>query len=403
MAALKSRHPYFFAFVTLSGLQFIRIYGIILFMNLLIPQVIAFLFPLVFLVGLRQFNYYKTGRFSYNLLTIAWGAIAYGLAYWINSTIIDKEYVTEAQLVYFAAPIIEETLKSLILYFLIRRADFYFIVDGIIYGFGAGIGFAVFENIEYIQGHPEIAMSLALSRVFSTNLIHATGSAVIGTALAGSRFDRSVRGWGILLFGILFSISAHMGFNYMVNQGVFLFVAILVGLSGAGFISFVTKISLSNQKKTMKKDLDAIQVESSITKKDALLVDNLDVIKNKLADFKQKFGSDKAKTAEAYLLKQAHLVMAEQNLTKIHDETLRTEVEQNISELENEIKNLQAMLGWDASLAVRVIIRENPELFKSATKAVDEEAERNKGRAGTGSWNKVGVEKTRSSNDGEAQ
>ncbi|MBK9207159.1 MAG: PrsW family intramembrane metalloprotease [Anaerolineales bacterium] len=37
------------------------------------------------------------------------------------------------------APILEEILKSLILIYLVKRAEFNYVVDGAIYGFGAGL------------------------------------------------------------------------------------------------------------------------------------------------------------------------------------------------------------------------------------------------------------------------
>ncbi len=349
-------------------------------MNVIFPQVIAVLIPLGFLFLLRRFNFYKTGNFSYNILTILWGLIAYWFAASFNTFLIDNNYVTRDQLVFYAAPIVEEIFKALIILFLIRRADFYFIVDGIIYGFGAGIGFAVIENIEYINGNPEIALPLALSRIFSTNLIHATGSAVIGTVLAGSRFDKSLRGWGIVLLGIIFSMGAHMGFNIMVNSGVFLFIAIGVGLAGVGVIYSVVRLSLGAEKKKIDQN---ISNELSITNKEAKFINQVEVLQKILKPFALKFGEENSKKAQDFLLKQTHLVMARQNLAKTQDQILRDDINKNISDLLEEINGLRNKIGAYGMMYLRSMFPEDSlifNVFDLSQQRIQSQADLNKDR-----------------------
>src|SRR5258707_15573556 len=107
---------------------------------------IAFIIPLVFLLVVRRFDLYGTGKYRFNLVTLIWGLIAYMLAARINPAMIHAGWVTHDQVVRFTAPIIEELLKALILIYLVQRADFNYVVDGAIYGFGSGIGFAIVEN-----------------------------------------------------------------------------------------------------------------------------------------------------------------------------------------------------------------------------------------------------------------
>ncbi len=145
---------------------------------------IAFLIPLFFLYFIRKGDLYGTGKFHINIITILWGFIAYLLAARINPAMVSSGLATHDQVVRITAPFIEEILKILILVYLVQRADFNYVVDGAIYGFGAGIGFAIIENYEYIMGHSAIALTVAISRVLSTNLVHATGTGLIGTALA---------------------------------------------------------------------------------------------------------------------------------------------------------------------------------------------------------------------------
>ena len=77
-----------------------------------------------------------------------------------------------------------------------RRPKFTYFVDGAIYGFAIGIGFAVFENYEYIAGS-SAALNTAIGRVISTNLIHATASAIIGIAFGLARFQHTTGRWPV--------------------------------------------------------------------------------------------------------------------------------------------------------------------------------------------------------------
>ena len=53
------------------------------------------------------------------------------------------------------SPWIEESLKALLLVYLIRTRRVGMLVDAAIYGFAIGTGFALFENLYYLATRPE--------------------------------------------------------------------------------------------------------------------------------------------------------------------------------------------------------------------------------------------------------
>jgi RsiW-degrading membrane proteinase PrsW (M82 family) len=57
----------------------------------------------------------------------------------INPLIINMGWASREMVIRVIGPILEEVLKSLILIYLITRADFNYVVDGAVYGFGAGL------------------------------------------------------------------------------------------------------------------------------------------------------------------------------------------------------------------------------------------------------------------------
>jgi len=160
-------------------------------MTIAIALIMAALIPLSFLYAIKAIDFYQTGSVKLIAISAVWGVIAYLLAALINPALVNNGLASRDAMLRYFAPFIEEILKGIILIILVRRTEFKYFLDGAIYGFAAGIGFAIFENFEYIFGSSSVAIELAISRVLSTNLIHATGSALIGIALGLVRFERS--------------------------------------------------------------------------------------------------------------------------------------------------------------------------------------------------------------------
>jgi RsiW-degrading membrane proteinase PrsW (M82 family) len=316
---------------------------------------IAFLAPLLFLFGIRKGDLYGTGKFSFNLVTLAGGLLAYFLAAQINPAIIEAGWATRSQVIRITAPIVEEFLKALILIYLVQRADFNYVVDGAIYGFGAGIGFAIIENYEYVMGHPEIALSIAIARVFSTNLVHATGSGLIGTALAFRRGENNWLGWVVVVAGYVFSMAFHMGFNTMVSAGMFLVFAFIVGFVGTALIWVIIKRGLNTQKKWVGEKLG---IGDRVTKSEAEVAVKIEQLREALAPVEKQFGPVTAKTVENIIRKQAEIGIKRKLLEKTASESKRHEIEKVIAGLGREMEVLRKQAGSYCMMLVRTVYLE---------------------------------------------
>jgi RsiW-degrading membrane proteinase PrsW (M82 family) len=318
--------------------------------------IVAWLIPLAFLYGVRALDLYRTGKFQYNIYTILWGLIAYGLAVLINSSLRSSGAISELQIVRVVAPIVEELLKAAILVYLVRRPDFNYVVDGAIYGFGAGIGFAIVENTEYVLGQPALALTLALSRVFSTNLIHATGSGLVGSALAQARDDRSLRGALTIVGGLVLAIGVHIGFNTMVSAGTFLIFAVLAGLLGAGFIVITIRLGLQVQKGWIDEKLGA---GDRVTRGEAQVVRRLQSLDQVLAPLVERFGAEKAATVERFLVLQAQIGIKRKMQERTQDEKTRRSIDTEIASLRLEMDQARKRAGTYCMLFVRGIFPED--------------------------------------------
>lgn len=325
-------------------------------MALWIALFIAFTIPLLFLLALNKFDLYKTGQIKFNVATLISGLVAYEIAAQINPAMVNAGWVTWDQVIRITAPIIEELLKALILIYLVQRADFNYVVDGALYGFGAGIGFAIIENFEYVTGNPEIALSVALARVFSTNLVHATASGLIGTALAYRRGDATWRGWAVVLGGYVISILIHMIFNTMVSAGAFLVVAIIFGLTGMGLIWYVIKRGLNIQKEWVAEKLN---MTDRVTRQESKVVSNIEAINEVLSPVEKRFGSKMASLVRNLIYKQAEMGIKRKLLETAANETRRNDINKIIQDLSMETNELRKQIGPYCMMMVRSVYLDN--------------------------------------------
>ena len=89
---------------------------------------IASIIPLLFLYLVKGLNFFETHRVRLILLALVWGAISLELSYQVDHPIrlvLGMPFVAT-----HTAPLVEEIFKSLILLYLVRRADTSFFVDG---------------------------------------------------------------------------------------------------------------------------------------------------------------------------------------------------------------------------------------------------------------------------------
>lgn len=330
-------------------------------MNLafIIAAFIAISIPLAVLFTIYKMDLYSTGDFRFVFYSFLWGGLAYFAAAKVNVAMMDLGWVTRTQMLQLTAPPLEEFLKSLILFYMIRRPKFTYFVDAAIYGFSIGIGFAIFENYEYLLGHSEAALGVAVGRVLSTNLIHAAASAAIGIGLGLVRFQR----WpGKILYSLssyTVAILFHLGFNNLVtrlNSALLLLYAAAVGFGGTVFIVAVIRRGLKEEKRWIKEKLG---MTDRVTASEAAIVNRWKDAKVILEPLKLRFGARKTAQIEQFLLVQARLGILRKTLDKIPDEKTRASVRAEMAEVRQEMNQARRDVGTYCMIYVRDLFPEN--------------------------------------------
>jgi RsiW-degrading membrane proteinase PrsW (M82 family) len=170
-----------------------------------VAVLIAVGIPSTFLLIVYTLDLYASRTFHLVMLCFGWGGIGgLGLSYVFNTyaaiPLIQRLSLDYLFLYVVFAPVAEEIVKSLSLFYVSRRPEFTYFVDGAIYGFAAGIGFSITESFLYIGFRPHRGIPLMLVRAFSVCLMHGTAAGLVGAAVGRSRFQKRA-GRRLAVFG----------------------------------------------------------------------------------------------------------------------------------------------------------------------------------------------------------
>jgi protease PrsW len=329
--------------------------------QMVIALLIATAIPLVALWIIYKRNLYAAGTIDSVIYCFLWGALAFVLAYVLHTALVRLAGIDFPTLTRYIAPFSEEILKALILIWLVRRANFTYFVDGAIYGFAIGIGFAVLENYDYILSSQSTALSVAIGRTLSSNLVHATSSAMVGVTLGLGRFQRGqARRSLFLLGGLLAAVLLHGGYNSALvslsSQPVWVFVvAFLTGLGGTALIIGIIQRGLAEERRWIAESLGDFQ---RITAGEAKAVDQLAEINAILKPLAERFGKEKAALIGQVLVLQARLGIYRKTLAKLPEEWMRQDAETRIAQLNKDMERLRRKIGVYPMLYLRQIFPE---------------------------------------------
>lgn len=140
--------------------------------HLLVRALIGLLPVLCFLGALVALDSYKLVQPRDVGIVIALGGIAAGLSYVANLELLawlQLDFLVYARSI---APLVEEGLKGAVILVLIRSHRAGFLVDAAIFGFAVGTGFALIENLYYLQSLVDAHIVVWLVRGFGTALLH---------------------------------------------------------------------------------------------------------------------------------------------------------------------------------------------------------------------------------------
>lgn len=323
----------------------------------------AFAIYIIFLLDL-----FGTGKGNTVAVCLIWGATgAFLLSYAANTALKDAFTLSFEQVSTRVAPFVEELFKLAVLLYFVQRPRFRYFVDGAVYGYAVGIGFAMSENIFYLSNSDGAsALGLAVTRVLSASLMHAVAGAVMGIALG---FSRRAGGWRKLFaagLGILFAMSVHLIYNsllFALDGGVLLLgVAIAIGLGGGIMVGVFMTLGLAAEKRRFA---DTLGIHSGVSAAERKAVQNLGstAIDEILADLAAKFGAEKAALIRQLLVIQANIGILKNNLSSPVGDRLRKAWQIEVEELSAEMDRLRRQIGAYTMTLLRSLLPEGDVLL----------------------------------------
>ncbi len=190
-------------------------------------QILVALMPvLVFLAGLSLLDargLVRPGRILQALLS---GGVCALVGYVVNNLLLGLSGMSLLGFALLVAPVTEELLKALYCGWLVQTRRVGFLLDGAILGFAVGAGFALVENIYYLENLDRSDLLVWGVRGLGTAVMHGGTSALFTVLLKGlSPRGLRRRHWGMALAA---AILVHAGFNRLLTHPVVATVAVLL-------------------------------------------------------------------------------------------------------------------------------------------------------------------------------
>jgi RsiW-degrading membrane proteinase PrsW (M82 family) len=205
---------------------------------------------LLFLAALIHGDSYKLIRPRTVLELIAMGALAAGASYVLNVHASGRFNGGFEAYSRYVSPWMEEALKAAVLMFLIRTRRVGLPVDAGIAGFAVGTGFAMIENLYYLESRPGISLGVQVIRGFGTAIMHGGTSTVLAMVSVTLYERRPNAGLYLLLPGYLAAVALHSGFNFLLIKPA------LAALSTLLALPLVIYLVFQNSEKALRQWLD---------------------------------------------------------------------------------------------------------------------------------------------------
>lgn len=207
-------------------------------LNLLSVVPVGLLPVVTFLLLLVYLDSYQMVRVRLVVaMTVAGGVVA-GLCYVLNGHLMTLLGMNLVHYSRWVAPVVEESLKALVVVWLFRTHRIGFLVDSAILGFAVGAGFALVENFYYLYLTTDTTLAIWIVRGFGTALMHG-GVVAIFAVVSQTLAERSVSVRLVhCLPGLLVAISVHSIFNHFYVSPVLSAVGTLLTLPPVLYLVF---------------------------------------------------------------------------------------------------------------------------------------------------------------------
>lgn len=318
---------------------------------LIFLKIIFSLLPvLIFLLALVSLDSYKLVRLKSVIQTILIGGIVAIVAYFLNTWLSPLFADTIFTYSRYISPVIEETLKAIFIIYLTRANKVGFLVDAAIYGFAIGAGFAVVENVYYLQSLQQSNLLVWLIRGCGTAVMHGGATAILAI-LFKSLSERYNQQLIAILPGLITAIFIHSIFNHFLLPPVFTTVAQLMTLP------LILTAIFSHSEKMVRNWLE-LGLDSDVKLLEYILTGN--IVETKIGRFllslKNRFPGEVVADMLCFLRIHLELSIRAKGMLLLRNAGFRTTLDAEIKEKFNELNYLEKNIGVTGKLALSQIL-----------------------------------------------
>jgi len=312
---------------------------------------IALLPVVVFLVALMLLDSFRLLRLSAVSAAIAIGGAVAGASYWLNGLALDASGLDFIAYSRYVSPLLEEALKAAVLVYMVRSRRIGTLVDGAIFGFAVGTGFAVLENLVYLAQRPDAPVVLHVIRGFGTAIMHggATGLfAIVSVALADKRPDGLL---GVFLPGLVAATALHSGFNHLLVRPGLATIVVLVALPPLLYVVF------QRSERSLRQWLDA-DLDSDMELLTLLISGNVEQthVGRYLDSLRGHYRGEVVADMLCYLRLHSELAMRAKGVLLLRESGLQGEVDEETRASLVELQYLERSIGRAGRLALRPVL-----------------------------------------------
>lgn len=186
----------------------------------MLAAVVGLVPVLLFLTLLVVLDSFKLVKTSAVALAIGAGAAAALLSIPATQLAERALQLSPAALVRYAGPVIEESLKLVLVGLLLKRKRIGFPVDAAVLGFAVGAGFALVENIVFLRALGDADLVIWLVRGLGTAILHGgttSIAAMLAKVLSETSPNRLARP---LAAGWFAAVALHSAYNHLLLPAV---------------------------------------------------------------------------------------------------------------------------------------------------------------------------------------
>lgn len=181
------------------------------------------------------------------ILTFLYGAINSVIIAVFLEGLIFRVIPSTALTIAIVAALIEEPAKAFVVRVPYKAGEMDGIMDGVVYGAAAGLGFAATENLFYGLG---FGAGITLVRALLTPIAHGVWTATVGVGFGLRSVNKSYKALPILL---LLAMSLHFVWNYTASLAqeneIFISIEILLILLNVYIVVYLMKRGLKEDKR----------------------------------------------------------------------------------------------------------------------------------------------------------